>query len=203
MRRCLHCYGAAAYAVWIKASELPWEDGASMLPPQPPHVPELCMCTTVYVQLSMSRRSEAFHLAGGRMEMFSSSRTPKLQPLSATFCRAATGQSPGASWMDPRKLGKMGSEPKEFPSWFNQEPSFSRSQGPFHTEQSQGSLPERGRGTSGVMECLPTVPTVSYTGDRDIGKLHGCCPFPPFPASVAPCEMGCHGLKREHEDCHQ
>lgn len=62
-------------------------------------------------------------------------------------------------------LEKMGSGAKEFPSWFNQEPSFSVDLKVLSTTaQNQGSLPEGRRGTSGVMECLPTVSTTGGTG---------------------------------------
>lgn len=113
--------------------------------------------------------------------MFSSSKAPNCSPLaSVTICTAATGQSLGRGLMNGSQTWrKMGSGSKEFPSWVNREPSFSVDPKVLSTtKQNQGRLPERGRRTSGAVECLPTVSAAIYSRDRNIVKLHGCYPFP-------------------------
>lgn len=188
--------------------------GTSMLPPWPAHVPELHVCTVEYVRLSVNRRPEDFHLADSK-RMFSSSKAPNCSPLaSATICTAATGQSPGGGGClmnGSQTWGEKGSGSKEFPSWVNQEPSFSVDPKVLYTtEQNQGRLPEEGRGTSGVVECLSTVSTAIYTGDRNIVKLHGCYPFPDgdFGQVTHPSQPLRHPVKwvamtsNEHEDAH-
>lgn len=98
--------------------------------------------------------------------------------------------------------GKWTQNPKNSQSCFNQEPSYSVDPKVLSTTApSQGSFPREEGGPQMAHSLSTIAPTASYTGDRSrvragadpsqmVGKSHT------LPDSVAPCETGCHVLKR-------